>query len=398
MIQAETYQSPRRALKRLEPSIPAHYYYDAQHYERELESIWYNMWIQVARLEEIPNPGDYKVATIGTQQIVLLKDQKGTLRAFHNTCRHRGSILCIDEKGSFKGDSIVCPYHGWTYSFKGGLIATPLRMESTGFKMSDYWLYNVAVGTWGGYIFVNLAGERAVPLELALGDIPSRFVNYHAENLRVGKRIVLDIKANWKLIFENFFECFHCPGVHPEMCTILGPKYWTGGAWGIREDEKGNLIPELGPEYADRAKTMTMDGTSKIPSFRHLTDEEKNKPYNSLVLQPSLIMFVSPDHLHTYTMLPTGPDSVRMTYEWLFEPESMARPDFDLDYYLELWVIINEQDALVCERQQMGLRCREFKHGNFVPQEMDCHNFNQWVLQALGELKEEVVETTAGIV
>src|ERR1700730_1519917 len=110
-MQAQVYE--RRRLKTVQPGIPAHYYYDAKHYERELDIFWYNMWVEVGRLDEIPKPKDYKVYRIGTQEIIVLRDLKGSLHAFHNTCRHRGSILCTEEKGSIKGESIVCPYHAW---------------------------------------------------------------------------------------------------------------------------------------------------------------------------------------------------------------------------------------------------------------------------------------------
>ena len=262
--QAGTHHYQRTPLTRLEPSIPAPYYYDPRHYERELEAFWYRMWVVAGREEEVPNPRDYKVVKIGTQNIVVLRDMDGRLRAFHNTCRHRGSILCTEETGTIRGRRIVCPYHTWTYDLDGTLVGTPRQMETPGFDMNDYPLFDVAVGTWGGFIFVNLAGRAAGPLADALGDIPGQFARYGFPELRIGKRIVLDIRANWKLLFENFSECFHCPPVHPELCEIVSA-YRDAGAWGMRHDAAGNLMKEPKPRYKAGAQTLTMDGTARIP-------------------------------------------------------------------------------------------------------------------------------------
>ncbi len=384
--QASTYHLRRVALDQLEPSIPARYYYDPQQYERELEVFWYGMWVMAGREEEVPEPRHYKVVKIGTQSIVILRDLDGQLRAFHNTCRHRGSILCTEEQGRLPGRSLVCPYHTWTYSLDGQLVGTPRQMETAGFDRSAYPLFKVAVDTWGGFVFVNLAGERAAPLGAALGDLPERFRNYGFADLRIGKRIVLDVKANWKLLFENFSECFHCPPVHPELCEIA-TLFWDAGAWDLRRDAAGNPVPSARPRFKPGAATLTMDGTARIPPFRGLTADERTNLYQSQIFRPNLFLNVHPDYINSHQMLPTGPESVRMIYDWLFEPESLTRPEFDLDHYVALWDLTNRQDARNCEWQQEGLHARPLAHGNFVPQELGCHQFNQWVLESLGDLE-----------
>ncbi len=140
-------------------------------------------------------------------------------------------------------------------------------MESADFDRAAYPLFKVALGTWGGFIFINLAGDRAAPLSDALGDVPERFRNYGFADLRIGKRIVMDVKANWKLLFENFSECFHCPPVHPELCEIA-TLFWDAGAWGLRTDEAGNPLASARPRYKPGAATLTMDGTARIPPFK----------------------------------------------------------------------------------------------------------------------------------
>ncbi len=185
-----------------------------------------------------PAAGDYRVVELGTQSIFVVRAEDGGLRAFHNTCRHRGSILCTAAQGSFARSRIVCPYHAWTYDLGGRLIATPRRMPTPDFDPTKLSLHEVAVAAWGGFVFIHLAGREAPPLAESLGELPERFARYGFGGLRIGKRIVADVQANWKLIAENFSECFHCPPVHPELCRIV-TAYRDAGAWGLHRDERG---------------------------------------------------------------------------------------------------------------------------------------------------------------
>ena len=365
----------RAPLTRVEPGLPASWYRDPAHYQRELEAFWYARWIAVAREEEIPAAGDWRLVRLGTQSLILLRDETGGLRAFHNTCRHRGSVLCAEEKGRFARRRIVCPYHAWTYDLAGQLVATPRRMETPDFRREDYPLFEVGAGRWGGFVFVNLARNPA-PLSASIGDRDERYARYRFSELRTGKRIVLDVNANWKLLAENFSECFHCPPVHPEFCRIV-TAYQEAGAWGLRGQ------PESRPEYAPGARTLTLDGSARLPAFRGLNEEERKRLYAADMVLPNLFLNVQPDYVNAQLMFPTGPQTVRMVYDWLFEPQHLPLPEADLQHYVALWDITNRQDARNCEWQQQGLQSREFRHGIYVAQEFDAHRFAQWVRQGL---------------
>ena len=356
----------RKALKRIEPGLPSTWYYEPAHYGREFEAFWYRRWIAVCREEEIPAHGDWRLAKVGTQSIVVL-NASGAIKAFHNVCRHRGSILCTAETGKFARERIVCPYHSWTYDLEGKLIATPRRMPTPDFDAKKFSLYPVAVAAWGGFVFVNLAGKGKP-------EFTQQFRNHRLQDLRIGKRIVADVKANWKLLAENFSECFHCPPVHPELCRVV-TAYQEAGAWGLRGKEAK-------PEYKPGAATLTMDGSARLPPLRNLTKRERQTLYAPWMLPPNLFLNVQPDYVNSHLMFPTGPESVRIVYDWLFEPAHMPRGK-DLEHYTALWEITNRQDARNCEWQQQGIRSREFKHGHYVPQEFDCHRFARWVRQGL---------------
>jgi Rieske 2Fe-2S family protein len=363
----------RKALERLEPGLPSAWYFDPAHHQRELEAFWYRRWIAVARAEEVPHPGDWRVVTIGTQRLVVLRTQDGALRAFHNTCRHRGSVLCTEESGNFARKRIVCPYHSWTYDLEGRLVATPRRMETPDFDARNFSLYPVAVSTWGGFVFLNLAGDASPP---DVSSLEEKFTRYRFDELRIGKRLVADVRANWKLLAENFSECFHCPPVHPELCRVV-TAYREAGAWGLRGAEKT-------AEFAQGAATLTLDGTARLPHFQGLNAEEARTLYIPAMLPPGLFLNVQPDYVNSHLMFPTGPESVRIVYDWLFEPERLPLSGADLAHYVALWDITNRQDAQNCEWQQQGMRSRAFAHGWYVPQEFDCHRFAQWVRAGLG--------------
>ena len=359
----------RIALDRVRNGLPAAWYYDPAHHARELEAVWYHGWVAACREEEIPSPGDWRTVRIGTQSIVVFRESESTIRAVHNTCRHRGSVLCTAESGRFERKRIVCPYHSWTYDLAGELVATPRRMETPDFRMADFPLFKVATAAWGGFVFVCVDGTPAF-------EPPRGLENYGLEKLRTGKRIVADVKANWKLLCENFSECFHCPPVHPELCRVV-TAYREAGAWGLRGKETV-------AEYKPGAQTLTLDGTARIPAFKGLSEKERQTLYIPQMHLPNLFLNVHPDYVNSQLMFPTGPASVRIVYDWLFEPRHLPLAEDDLAHYVALWDITNRQDARNCEWQQQGMRSREFRHGYYVPQEFDCHRFAQWVRRGLG--------------
>jgi Rieske 2Fe-2S family protein len=360
-------RKPRVALRKLQTGLPASWYYDPGHHARELDALWYRRWIAVCREEELGKPGAWRAVRIGTQSLFAVKDQKGEIKAFHNVCRHRGSVLCTADQGSFERQRIVCPYHSWTYDLAGHLVATPRRLQTPDFDEKKFSLFPVGVANWGGFVFVNISGKSKFKNDM--------FRNYNLQDLRIGKRIVVDVQANWKLIAENFSECFHCPPVHPELCRIV-TAYREAGAWGLAKEFDSK------PQYKAGARTLTMDGSSRLPAFKNLNEKERKALYIPAMLPPNLFLNVQPDYVNAHMVYPTGPQSVRIIYDWLFEPAHMPE-GADLDHYTALWEVTNAQDARNCEWQQQGIQSREFKHGHYVPQEFDCHRFAQWVRRGL---------------
>ena len=318
-------------------------------------------------------PGNFISRRVGDESIIIVRDKRMELHAFYNACRHRGTRLCITDDGQFKGNAIVCPYHGWTYALDGKLLATPNMLDADNFDTEDYPLFSVGLEVWEGFIFVNLGGDHQ-PLSSQLGRDETQFHRYHMAQLKLGKQITYDIKANWKIIIENYMECLHCPQIHPELCDIV-PLYQQG------------LVTELdgtqGNKFIEGAYTFTPNGSSSRPLFRDLNKEEKST-YGGCVVYPNLLVNLHPDCVVTHALWSESPDRTKVICEWLFEPSTLDRSDLDHSDIVEFWDRVNRQDWEVCELVQEGVNSRAYTHGVYAPQEGHLYEFNQYVLRKLG--------------
>jgi Rieske 2Fe-2S family protein len=376
-------RSKRLTLSRIEESLPKSYYLDPDHYRRELGAVWYASWIYACRAEEIARSRDFKVVEVGDQSVIVTRDDDDQIQAFHNTCRHRGSVLCTEQAGRFRGPAIVCPYHRWTYSLDGQLRATPYRLQSAGFRMEDYALYPVAVAEWAGFVFIHL-GAAPEPFERALGSASERFENWRLGDLRVAHRWSLPLACNWKIFSENFQECLHCPGLHPELSRLV-PIYGKGL---VSEHElPGHSIDPDDPEapLAPGAVSWTLDGQSRLPALPHLTDLEKRRGQTFGSLEPGFFLIGHIDYARTTRLLPIGPEESVLSVEWLLPASVLEGGEFDLEHTTALAKRVVEQDARACELNQRGLRSLRHERGVLVSQEYWVQQFHQWLRERLGE-------------
>ena len=364
-------------LKRVERSLPGAWYHDAGQYRRELDAVWLRSWLYACREEELA-PRDYRVVEVGDQGVIVTRDSGGRLRAFDNACRHRGSQLCPEPAGRFRGPAIVCPYHGWTYSLEGELVGTPHQVAGGGLRREELSLHRFAVESWAGFVFVNL-GDDAPPLADALGAAPAQLASWPLEGLVVGERTRHDVACNWKVFWENFSECLHCPGVHPELSRLV-PTYRRGL---VDPTDDPDSPPPAG--LAPGAETWTLDGRSRLPHFPGLGDEERLAGQTFGVVRPGFFVVAHVDYARAVRVLPRGPERTELQVEWLFDPATLARPDFDLEHATALGRLVVEQDARICETNQRGLRSRRHLQGVLVPQEYGVFDFHEWLRRALGE-------------
>ena len=361
-------------------TLPGRYYYDPAIYEMELERIFSQMWVCVGRADAITGAGAYEVVTVGRESIIVVRGRDDVLRAFLNVCRHRGARLCNEASGKLKG-SIQCRYHAWTYGLDGRLIGAPNVLSDEQFERALFGLLPVALEVWEGLIWLNLGDDPASIADQLNGPIIERFGGYAAfarydvGNLKVGKRITYDVQANWKLVLENFMECYHCGPMHPEFCRLL-PGYKTGD---VSDYVNGEAV-----SLAENVEAFTITGKASRPPLPGLLQEDL-RHYYGFVLQPNVLLNLLHDHVVMHWLIPNGPGRTVIMCDWLFDPQVMARADFDPMDAVEIFDIVNRQDWEVCELTQLGMGSKAYRSGGvYVPEERHIRAFADFVLERVG--------------
>ena len=332
--------------------------------------------------------GDYRVFEIAGREIFLLRDDSGRLSAWFNSCRHRGSTLCQDASGCFKRARITCPYHSWSYDLQGRLLATGSARPVDGFDKDSHSLSPVALAEWGGFVFVNLEGGDTQVFETALGEELAPLANWPLEELRSGHRFSKTLACNWKLFWENFNECLHCPKVHPGLCQLV-PIYGRGlmvqkddPKWHERARDDNPRI--TGRLRAD-AETWSPDGQLRVKPFQGLTADELERGHTYAVALPSLFIVGHADYVRSVRITPLGSESMRIDAEWLLTPEALEDPQLDLPELATFAEQVMREDGGVCEINQRGLRSAAEPHGVLMQEEYEVFAFQEWVRRALGE-------------
>lgn len=370
-------------LTRTEATLPSHWYYDPAHYERELDAIWYRDWICIGRVDDLLRTGDFLLATVGTQSLIATRDSEHGFKVFHNTCRHRGSALCTTSRGRFANGRIVCPYHTWTYSLSGDLLATPVRVEASDFRMRDYSLYEVNADVWGGFLFVNLSTDPPASLIEFLGAEARELANWPLSDLVSVHREEKTLACNWKLFWENYSECYHCPRLHPELCRIV-PLY-RQGVLNYADTSDVPAEEDSGrPHVGSGKKTWTLDGQSSLPWLDGPNETERARGMTFASFTGSMFVVAHPDYVRSVRIYPKGPEETELIVDWLLPRGTREEHPDQVDSMLALGRLVIEQDSRACELNQQGLRSRRHEHGVLVPQEYVVWEFHNWLRQRLG--------------
>jgi glycine betaine catabolism A len=340
-------------------TLPGHYYTDATVFHEELERFFFRKWICAGRTEQLGKSGDYFLREVGGESIIVTRNGGSSLRAFYNVCRHRGTRMCRELQGTFAG-RIQCPYHGWTYGLDGKLLGAP-HMEDAGFEREQYPLHSVHVDTWDGHIFLNLSPQEPQPLAIQLADLPEKFASWKMRDLRLYKRIVYDVRANWKLIIINYNECMHCPVLHPLLSRITD--YLSG------ENEVPNASYIGGAmDFRGNAQTMSMDGTIHRDYLPGLNESQRKQTLYYTVY-PNFFLSLLPDYMMTHTLWPIAPNATRVICEWHFHPDEMAKGNFQAEDAVKFWDTTNREDWGISELSQLGIASRAYIPGPYSPRE-----------------------------
>jgi Rieske 2Fe-2S family protein len=342
--------------------LPSRAYTDEAVADWEARHIFLGGWICIGHVSAFAERGRYLTAEVAGESMLFVGE-----RGFYNVCRHRGSRLQTEREGTTR--RLQCPYHAWSYGFDGRLENAPHTEQLQGFDKASYGLREIRTETLGGLLFADASGQ-APPLAEHVGSLAEELDRYRTAELERAARIDYDVKANWKAIVENYSECLHCPGVHPELNRLShyltghdyeGPGAWCGGSMTLNNN----------------VATMSTNGCATRPGIVGV--DPRKVLYFAIF--PNCLISLHPDYVMLHTLWPRGAGRTEVVCEWFFEPETMAREDFDHTDAVEFWDLVNRQDWRVCELSQLGLGSAGYTPGRYTEVESTVHDFDRMVAE-----------------
>jgi Rieske 2Fe-2S family protein len=334
-------------------------------------------WQCVGTSADFGPVGSQTSVETGAGGVLLVRAEDGEIRAFANSCRHRAHEL-LPCGTTEQRRSIVCPYHAWSYKLDGSLRNAPGGFRDLeGFDKSEFGLHSIPVVVWHGWLFIDPSGDSG-SFEDHIAGLDQIIAPYRPEELVTVATHSYELATNWKVIAENYQECYHCSSIHPELSRISPPSSgenvdfdgeWMGG-W-------MDLIPE--------ADTMSLDGRSGGQPIEGLSETEL-RTVMYLVGYPNLLVSLHPDYVMTHLMRPLGPDRTHVECSWAFPKEVAEREGFDPSYAVDFWDLTNRQDWAACESVQRGLASPFATPGPLAPEEDGVYQFVSRVARAYAGL------------
>jgi Rieske 2Fe-2S family protein len=355
--------------------LPREAYVDANVFEWE-QRVIFSGWTCVGHAADLAAVGSQKAVGAGANGVLLVRAEENTVRAFANVCRHRGhELLACGAQTKRRG--IVCPYHAWSYQLDGSLRNAPGFADSAAFQPAEFGLAELRLVNWHGWLFVDPSGQDT-DFSHHVAGLEEVVAPYRPEELTVVARHSYELATNWKVIAENYQECYHCSSIHPELSRISPPTSgenldldgsWMGGWMSIVDD----------------AETMSLSGKSEGVAIEGLS-EHQLRTVMYLVGYPNLLVSLHPDYVMTHRMTPLAVDRTFVECAWAFPREVAERPDFDPSYAVDFWDLTNRQDWAACESVQRGLSSPHARPGPLAPDEDGVYQFVSRVARAYAGL------------
>lgn len=367
----------------LQAALPAEHYVNDATWQVERDRVLARSWLCAGRLDVLGLvadgavvPGRLAVVELLGESVLVTTAKDGQLHAHFNVCRHRGSqVVAVDPAAPpapCRAWALRCGYHAWTYDLDGSLRYAP-HTEDVELDPSQFSLHPVGVQAWGGFLWLNLTPAGAESLADGLGELADRVRRYPLDSLVVGQTLTYDVAANWKVIAENYNECYHCGPVHPELVQLVPAFGQAGGS---------NLDWVDGIPHRDGAWTFTASGTSDRDRFPDLNPAERERHKGELIY-PNLLLSLSADHVAAFRLEPLAADRTRVVCELLFAPGEVARSSFDASDAANFWDVVNRQDWAVCASVQRGMSSRAYVQGWYAPMEDASLDIRRWLLPRL---------------
>ncbi len=354
-------------------------YRDEEVYQQDLEQIWHKEWIFAGHIFELEKAGEYMTIQLGDYPVVIVRDDQGEVRAFHNACRHRGSRVCAESKG--KVAKLVCPYHKWTFGLDGKLLFAANMGEK--FNNDDHGLLPVNCEIVNTYIYICVA-EQAPDFEQFRKDLTPFITPHNLENCKVAHEANLVEEGNWKLVFENNRECYHCEGNHPELLNSFVENLSVAGVGGDDDPElvahwdkceaaglPSRLVMGDSGQYrmtriplSDSAISYTMNGQ---PAVNGRLDDTDVEDIGALLYfnYPSTWNHFLGDHALSFRVLPLSSGETLVTTKWLVPKDAVEGVDYDLKNLTKVWLATNDQDKELVEETFRGVSSPSYVPGPF---------------------------------
>lgn len=364
-------------------TLPGSWYTSADIFAAEQEHVFEAMWFCAVRSADLPTPGAFRRVDVGRESVLVVRGRDGQLRAFLNVCRHRGAQICTEESGTVTRN-LRCPYHAWTYGLDGKLVAAPnlsslSDAQGAPLDRTEWGLTPVALREWAGYAWLCVSDDPPSFEEDVIGAVTERLGEaeaidrYDIASLELGRREVYDVAANWKLIVENFMECYHCATIHPELTEVL-PEFADGLA--------AQYFVGHGAEFGADVEGFTVDGSAGFDALPTLT-EDQDRRYYAITVKPTVFVNLVPDHVILHRMFPVSADRTIVECDWLYTGDVVASGT-DVSRSVELFHRVNLQDFNACERTQPAMSSRAYRDGGvLVPAEHHIGLFHDWLVARL---------------
>lgn len=382
-------------------SLEQPFYTDEKVFSYEWEHIWKKYWLFAGTTAEIPRPGDYFTYSLQNESIIIIRGNNEEVYAHYNTCRHRGSLICLEDKGH--APKLVCPYHQWVYDKDGTLLKARLMPDD--FDAASFGLHSVHVRVASGFIFISLA-ETPPDFSKVARDYAPFLEPYQIGNAKVACQKRYELRTNWKLVAENFRECYHCGPAHPEYCsaviganlrepveTILAERREEWQRQGLAVDtvpfENDSFHFAIRYPLRPGVQSYSLDGKAVgLPMGDH-------KNYNAgvlgLVVYPNFWMDAVSDYMWTMRLTAVSPSKTVIDLAWLVDSAAVEGKDYTVERLTDFWRITGEQDWELCENNYRGVESSHYLPGPYAPVEADVARFVDWYVDRLREgVGEEV--------
>jgi Rieske 2Fe-2S family protein len=371
------------------------FYTDPGVFDQEWEHIWKKYWLFAGTIAEIPRAGDYFIYTAQKDSIIIIRGNKGEVYAHYNTCRHRGSLICLEERGN--APKLICPYHQWVYDKDGKLLKSRLMPDD--FDKSSYGLHPVHVQTAEGFIFISLA-QKPPDFSKVLQDYTPFLRPYQMHKAKAAFKKRYELRTNWKLIAENFRECYHCGPAHPEYCNaVIGANLretvdevlaerqveWKNNGLAIDPVDFVNDSFHFAIRYPLRPGVLSYSLDGKVVAIPMGDHKDFNAGVVGLVVYPNFWMDAVSDYMWTMRLTAVSPSKTIIDLTWLVDGAAVEEKDYTIDRLTDFWRITGEQDWKLCENNFRGVESSHFQPGPYAPVELDVARFIDWYVERLRE-------------